>query len=166
MGVSHAGSFLPKRKQKSVSEAVIREVTGTAPADPAGACVICCALRAGAGGLYPPPRCPPERCGPGYRLLALLSSPKQAGQAPSAVHWACRPQGTVRPPPPTLPEAPSPAPGACSAAWGLLSQALIGAQGHFLMPRAPPLLTGTAGPLGHLTSCPLCPGFRENSTQP
>ena len=61
---------------------------------------------------------------------------------------------------------PSLAPGACSAAWGLLSQALLSAPGHFLMPRAPLLLTGTAGLLGHRTSCPLRPGFWENSTQP
>ena len=86
-----------------------------------------CSLRAGAWGLCPAPRFPPERRGPSYRpglmlpwLLAFLSSPEQAGQAPPTVPWACRPQaGCYRrlplcPRPPPRPLAPAQPPGLSS----------------------------------------------------
>ena len=172
-GDSHTGSFLPKRKQNSASEAAIREVAGTAPADPAGTCVICLLPEGWGLGPLSGTSVPPREAwtqlqtrfdgavAPGFSQLS------RAGRTGTTHRLlGLQAPGRVLPRPPTLPEAPSSAPGACSAAWAFLFQAPISAPGHFLMSGAPPLLTGTAGALGHLTSRPLRPGLWENSTQP
>lgn len=162
--------------QKESKTQPLRQPSGRWPGQPQqtlpGPASSACSLRAGAWGLCPAP-VPPRKAwarlqtrvdaavAPGFSQLS------RAGRTgPTRHSLGLQTPGRVLPPPPTLPKAPSSAPGACSAAWAFLSQAPISAPGHFLMPGAPPLLTGTAGALGHLTSRPLRPGLWENSTQP